>query len=130
MKIIIPVKDNQSGKNSIASGFHKTEYVCIYDCKSETYEWLHATEISSTTGKFGQELKNKEIGIVISRNMPLMALGVFTDNGLKVLKASGTNLMDNIEMFQKDELKPITAQSSLELSSCGGSCSSCNTHCN
>jgi len=130
MKVIIPVIDNKSGKNSIAPGFHNAEYVCIYDCKRETYEWLRTKDISSNAGIWGQELKNKEIGTVISTNMPLMALGVFTDNGLKVLKAFGTNLLDNIQMFRNNQLKPITAQSSLEMSGCGGSCQSCNTNCN
>jgi predicted Fe-Mo cluster-binding NifX family protein len=130
MKVIIPVIDNKSGKNSIATGFHNTEYVCIYDCISKTYEWMHTKDISSTSGKFGQVLKSLEIQIVISQSMPQMALGVFTDNGFKLLKALGTNLYKNIELFQKNQLEPITVQSSLEMSSCCGSCSSCNTHCN
>jgi predicted Fe-Mo cluster-binding NifX family protein len=129
MRVIIPVIDNKNGKNSIAAGFHNAEYVCIYDCASETYEWLPTKTITST-GRLGLELKSKEIGTVISRDMPLMALGVFTDNGLKVLKALGTNLLNNIELFQKNQLEPITAQTSLEMSSCGGSCKSCNTKCN
>lgn len=130
MKVIVPVIDNMSGKNSIAAGFHNAEYVCIYDCKCETFEWLRTKDISSNAGKLGQELKNKEIGTVISTNMPLMALGVFTDNGLKVLKAFGTNLFDNIQLFRNNQLQPITAQSSLEMSACSGSCQSCNTKCN
>lgn len=130
MKIIIPVIDNNSGKNSIAAGFHKAEYVCIYDCASETYDWLRTKDLTTDAGVFGQMLKSKEIETVISRDMPLMALGVFTDNGLKVLKALGTNLLNNIELFQKNQLEPITAQTSLEMSACGGSCKSCNTKCN
>lgn len=42
----------------------------------------------------------KEQTTVISQNIPLMALGVFTDCGLKVLKSSGTNLQYNIEMSE------------------------------
>lgn len=130
MKVIIPVNDNHTDKSSIASGFHNAEYVCIYDCINKTYEWLLTKDITSNSGKLAYTLKSLEISTVISRNMPLMALGVLTDSGLKVLKALGTNLFDNIELFQNNQLEPITAQTSLQISSCGGSCKSCNSNCN
>jgi predicted Fe-Mo cluster-binding NifX family protein len=130
MKVIIPVIDNQSGRNDIASGFHNAEYVCIYDCANTTCEWVRTKDISNNSGIFGQELINQNITTVISHSMPLMALGVFTDYGLKVLKSSGTNLQYNIELFQKNQLEAITAQTTLVMSACSGSCKSCKTTCN
>jgi predicted Fe-Mo cluster-binding NifX family protein len=130
MKVIIPVIDNQSGRNNIASGFHNAEYVCIYDCTNTTCEWVRTKDISNHSGIFGQELLSQNITTVISQSMPLMALGVFTDCGLKVLKSSGTNLQYNIELFQKNQLEAITAQTTLVMSACSGSCKSCKTTCN
>ena len=130
MKVIIPVIDNQSGRNNIASGFHNAEYVCIYDCANTTCEWVRTKDISNHSGIFGQELISQNITTVISHSMPLMALGVFTDCGLKVLKSSGTNLQYNIELFQNNQLEAITAKSTLVMSACSGSCKSCKTTCN
>ena len=130
MKVIIPVIDNQSGRNNIASGFHNAEYVCIYDCANTTCEWVRTKDISNHSGILGQELINQNITTVISHSMPLMALGVFTDCGLKVLKSSGTNLQYNIKLFQNNQLEAITAQSALVMSACSGSCKSCKTTCN
>ncbi len=130
MKVIIPVIDNQNGRNNIASGFHNAEYVCIYDCANTTCEWVRTKDISNQTGIFGQELISQNITTVISQSMPLMALGVFTDCGLKVLKSSGTDLHYNLELFQNNQLEAITAQSTLVMSACSGSCKSCKTTCN
>lgn len=130
MKVIIPVIDNQSGRNNIASGFHNAEYVCIYDCANTTCEWVRTKDISNQSGILGQELLSQNITTVISHSMPLMALGVFTGCGLKVLKSSGTNLQYNIKLFQNNQLEAITAQSTLVMSACSGSCKSCITTCN
>lgn len=130
MKVIIPVSDNQAGKNSIAPRFHNAEYVCVFDCSSKSFEWHKAKEMNSN-GNLGEELINKQIFSVISNQMPAMALGVFIDNGLKVYKAVGNNVLKNIEMFQNNQLRPYSTEESRMVSACSGSCGSCSsTSCN
>lgn len=131
MKVIIPVTDNQAGKNNIAPRFHNAEYVCVYDCESNAFEWHKTKEVNKSGSNLGEELVNKQIFSVISLQMPAMALGVFIDNGLKVYKAVGTNVLANIELFRNNQLEPYSTDESRMVSACNGSCGSCSsTSCN
>lgn len=130
MKVIIPVLDNEAAKNELAPDFSATDHVCIYDCENESLTWVSTTAISRNGGNLSLELKRKGIHSVISSQMPLMVLGLFVESGLKVYKAQGTDLFENIKLFQKNFLQSFTSSMSMELSSCAGSCSSCGTICN
>lgn len=129
MKIIIPV-DGISGSGSrIAESFHNTEFACVFNNSNQTYEWI-ATKNVIRAGELGEELKEKEISVVISKNMPLMALGFFTDSGLKVYKAENKSIEENIQMFRNNQLIQLTNAIAKSTSNCSGSCGSCSTTCN
>ena len=130
MKIIIPVTDNDSLKDTIAQGFHNAGYVCIYDCTNNTYEWMATKDISEQAGNLSLELKRKGIFSVISNYMSLMALGLFTESGLKVYKAESESVQENIKLFLENKLPLLTTQSILGMSACIGSCNSCGSTCN
>ena len=130
MKVIIPVENSKSAKYNIAQGFHITEYACIFDSASQTYEWLPTSDISRNPGNLSIELKRQGIECVISRNIRFMALGLFIDSGLEVFKAKGKNLIENIDFFMNNQLEPFVPQAELILSDCNGSCGSCNMSCN
>jgi predicted Fe-Mo cluster-binding NifX family protein len=129
MKVLIPVIDNRSAKFVLADGLHNADYACIYDSDYHTYEWVATDSISYDPGNLSLELKRKGIYTVISKQMSLMAMGLFAESGLTVLKASSPNVNENIDLFVRSELKPLTIQSVLA-SSCHGSCSSCSSTCN
>ena len=130
MKIIIPIIDNNRSKDNIAQGFHNAGYVCIYDCSSNTYEWLTINELAPNAGNLSLELKRRGIFTVISGYMSLMALGLFTESGLKVYKAESDSVQENIKLFLENKLPPLTTQSILGMSACIGSCNSCGSSCN
>jgi predicted Fe-Mo cluster-binding NifX family protein len=130
MKVMIPVVDKSGSKENIASGFISTEYSCIYDCESKSYEWKTAREISPEAGNLSLKLKQQGIKCIISQEMPLLALMLFQDSGLQVYKARGNNLEENVKLFHSNQLEPFTIQSSLSSTmNCASACSSCNTIC-
>ena len=129
MKIIIPVSAIDDKENSEVKGFHNTEYVCVYNCISETYEWLSKTTITEKEGNMSIELKRRGVSTIISKEMPLMALALFTESGFKVLKSKSENVKGNIELYYQNKLEPFTFQSPDIYSSCGNTCGTCNSSC-
>jgi len=127
MKIILPVTDKNKG---IAPSFHNAELACIYNCTNQTYEWMTTKSIRSKSGDLAEELKNIGISAVISTQMPLMALGFFTESGLMVYKAASESIEENIRLFTANLLKPITNALAKSSADCSGSCSACKTSCN
>jgi predicted Fe-Mo cluster-binding NifX family protein len=88
---------------------------------------LSTKSISENGDDLGDALKRIGIGAVISQQMPLMALGFFTDSGLTVYKAESENIEENIRMFIDNQLNPQTNTSSKFSSFCSSSCSSCSS---
>ena len=131
MKVLLPVKNNSTGKNKIAEGFHNIDYLCIWDSDSETKEWISAKEISETPGGLNSGLVKNEIYSIISMNVTPMVLQMFNRNGINVLKAQSFDVAQNIRLFRLNQLKKFTDQESRLVISCdSSSCSSCNSTCN
>lgn len=128
MKIIIPIDNFSSSEKRISDSFHNTEYACIYNNSNQTFEWI-TTKNMIRAGELGEELKQQGISVVISRNMPLMALGFFTESGLSVYKAENKSIEENIQLFKNNKLVQFTNSVAKSSSSCTGSCGSCSTTC-
>ena len=127
MKIILPVVDKNKG---VAQSFHNAEQACIYNCINQTYEWISTKSISTKSGNLAEELRRIGISAVISTQMPLMALGFFTESGLKVYKAASISVEENIRLFAVNQLNLMTNASAKNSSDCAGSCSACQISCN
>ena len=127
MKIILPITENKVYGRSIARGFHKAEMACIYNSINQTSEWLPTKSIMQSASDLGDALKRIGIGAIISQQMPLMALGFFTDSGLPVYKAESGNVEENIRMFIENQLEPQTNATSNSGSACTSSCGSCSS---
>ena len=127
MKIILPVTENSTSGRSIARGFRNADLACIYTCNNQSSEWLPIKSISQNAGDLADALKRIGIGAVISFQMPLMALGFFTDTGLTVYKAESENIEENIRMFTENMLQPLTNATSKIGSACSSSCNSCSS---
>jgi predicted Fe-Mo cluster-binding NifX family protein len=127
MKIILPVIENSTSGRSIARGFRNADLACIYTCSTQTSEWLPIKSISQSAGDLADVLKRIGIGAVISFQMPLMALGFFTETGLAVYKAESENIEENILLFTENMLEPLTNSTSKNGSACSSSCISCSS---
>lgn len=130
MKVMVPVVDDKTRKAEVAEGFHNLAYVCIFDSATQRSEWLKSQELSETPGGLNNALVDRGVFSIISLNISPMVLTLFNRNGIRVLKASGKDLDENIRMFQLSQLKIFTAEESRVQQSCSTkSCSSCGSTC-
>lgn len=132
MKIMIPVNNVSEGKYDIAKGFINSDVACVYDCKNKTYEWLNNNELSANVGNLSLELKRRGIYTIISSHISIMALGLFVESGMNVYKAHGTDVLENIKLYEADQLETFTSALSMKHNGCSPvSCASCaSTTCN
>jgi len=127
---MVPVVDDKTRKAEVAEGFHNLAYVCIFDSTTQNSEWLKSQELSQTPGGLNDALLNRGVFSIISLNMTPMVLSLFNRNGIRVLKACGNDLDENIKMFQLSQLKIFSAEESRIQQSCNTqSCSSCSSTC-
>jgi len=130
MKVMLPVIDDQLSKNVVADGFHNIEYVCVFDSANQKCDWLGANEISETPGRLNSGLSERGIFSIISVNISPMMLSMFNRNGIKVWKASGNDLDENLRLFQLSQLKVFTAEECRIAQACDSrSCFSCGSTC-
>lgn len=122
MNIIIPVIDYINAKDCIAQGFHTTDFVCIYNSSDESYKWLEKKSISKKEGNLCVELRRRGILTIITSNIELMSLALYTELGLKVYKAKGESVEENIKLFFSNQLEPFTYKNAIGVidCSCGG----------
>ena len=127
---MVPVMDDKARKTEVAEGFHNLSYVCIFDSVTKKSEWLQSKDLSDTPGGLNDALLDRGIFSIISLNMTPMVLSLFNRNGIKVLKARGNDLDENIRLFQLSNLQVFTAEESRIQQSCNTqSCSSCSSTC-
>lgn len=132
MKVILPVIDNGTDKHIVAGSFHNANFVCIYDLETKQYEWSPTKEITESFGNLSVELKRKGIHTVISNYVPMMALRLFVESGLRVFRAKSGKVGDNIKMLMDGQLDSFTfSMAAATGGGCSSSCSSCSsTSCN
>lgn len=132
MKVMLPVKNDETWKTRIAEGFHNLSCLCIYDCDSASTEWVLTKEFSETPGGLNAVLTEKGIYSIITVNITPMVLAMFSRNEISVYKAQGADVEQNIRLFRLGQLKSFTTEESrLIMSSCNSSsCASCNSSCN
>lgn len=123
MKVIIPVVNNENEKNSIADGFHNTECACIYNSDDDSSEWVLLSDICKNIGNLSVELKRKGINSIINDQMPLMFLRLCIDMGLRVYRAASESVDENVQLFNKQQLKPFPISATMEMSGCSTLCS-------
>jgi predicted Fe-Mo cluster-binding NifX family protein len=131
MKVLVPVINQNEAKDQLAESFHNAESVCIFDFGTQTSKWVQTKTLRGNYGHLAESLKAMGIDAVVSRSMPLMALGFFTDSDLPVYMAVGHNLQENLKLFKASSLVQMTNLIAKSLSECSGTCGSCkSTSCN
>lgn len=128
MKVIIPVVDTERSRNVLANSFHNSAYASIYNTETRMMNWIETSSVSEDPGNFSLGLKKLGISAVISPQMAPMALGLFVETGIKVYKADGDDLQENILYFLDEALEMFSSQMAFETTpSCGSSCGSCHS---
>ena len=128
MKILFPIVDRESNKEVLASGFHETKDICIFNSDTQESKHMNIDDLGRSMRSLPKALNDYNIASIICTEIRPMALHIFERCGLKVFKAVGTDVADNLERFRMGLLNEYSVHLSRELlSTCGSSCSSCSS---
>ena len=128
MKIALPL----ISESELANDFSKSRYVGIYDVVEGNLNVISLASQTTATiqGFVFETMKNLDTRWVISPCFSFMALRVFKENKFNVLKASGTDLNENINFFKTGMLVPFSAfDAFMSSQSCTDVCSTCGSQC-
>ena len=123
MKILTPVTGKSKGFN-MALSLQKADKVCVYDAGKDKFEWLDVDMFTNDPGNLCINIKRMGITAIITFNMSKLALQLFKDYGIEVIKAQYHNVKVNIDWYKQGMLKPL-GSGDTEPAACAGACSSC-----
>lgn len=132
MKILFPVVDGEKNIEVMATGFHETKDLCVFDPETFMFQHMSIEELGGSMRNLPNALRELNIGSIISSGIRPLALQILERCGLNVYEPSGTDVKENLELFKEGYLERYSMQTSRgQLSTCGSSCSSCSsTSCN
>jgi len=110
MKLCITSTGNTL-ESTFEQRFGRCPYFIIYDTDSKEFDAIENTNGDSAHGAgigSAQEVVSKNIDVVISGNMWPNAKQVLDGENIKVYKGTGSTVLENIELFEKNELSEIT----------------------
>lgn len=130
MRIAIPVKNLESGRNSIAKTLDANGHLCLYDKVTDELKWIKVSELANNLGDLLPALEKQSVTEIFSVNMHPMALKVLVNKGFVVFRAQGSNLQYNLSLRKVERLTPFGMRELMaEVSGCGGGCEACETDC-
>lgn len=130
MRIAIPVKNLDSGRNSIAKTLDANGHLCLYDTQTSELKWLKVSELASNLGELLPALEKHSVTEICSVGMHPMALKVLVNKGFIVYRAQGSNLRYNLSLWKAERLSTFGMKELMaETMGCGGGCESCETDC-
>ena len=129
MQVILPVINNNDKRMVLASGFHRTNWICVYDSELGRYEWFDADMLKAHSGNVLGELKTQGIGAVVTSDISFMALALFLENGFKVYKAASPYIEQNVALWAQRKLPLFGLQAAFKSTCNSGKCNTCSTMC-
>lgn len=128
MKIAFPL----ASESELAIDFARSNFVGIYDVNDGNLDFISLASQSFTSipSFIFETMKQLETKWVVSPFFSFMALRVFKENNFNTLKATGTNLLENINYFKTGMLEPFcSVDVFLAMQNCKDGCSSCASPC-
>jgi predicted Fe-Mo cluster-binding NifX family protein len=130
MRIAIPVKNLDSGRNLIAKSLDANGHLCLYDQMTNELRWLKISDLASNLAELFPALEKASVKEIVSPSLHPMALKVLKNRGFEVYRSQGSNLQYNLSLRKAERLMPFSMAELLAgASGCGSSCSSCETTC-
>ncbi|MDA3853803.1 MAG: hypothetical protein PF444_06135 [Bacteroidales bacterium] len=128
MKILFPVVDAETNKEVLASGFHETKELCVFDSETYLFQHMSIDDLGGSMKNLPNALRELNIGSIISSGIRPLALQILERCGMNVYEPSGDDVKENLELFKEGYLERYSIQTSRgHLSTCGSSCSSCSS---
>lgn len=106
MKIAVPAK-GKTLESELDERFARAAYFLVYDIEDETYEFF-SPDNSQEHGvgtKIVNELSDRGINAVISKNLGENALTALKAANIKSYIASDGNVKENIELLKSEKLQ-------------------------
>ena len=130
MLIAIPVKNAETGRNSIAKTLDANGHLCLYDKETCELDWMKVSELASNLGDLLPALEKRSVTEIFSVNMHPMALKVLVNKGFVVYRAQGSNLQYNLSLWKAERLPTFGMRELMsEMKGCDGGCEACETVC-
>ncbi len=104
MKIAFPT-NNQNLKGEINLHFGRAKYYLVYDTENQSFEVLENPEMAGKDELPPDFLKKRGVDVVVALAMGARAFEKFNNLGIKVYKAKGKSIDENITYFEKKQLK-------------------------
>lgn len=130
MRIAIPVKNLDTGRNNIANTLDANGHLCLYDKETAELHWLKVSDLAANLGDLLPALEQQSVTEILSVNMHPMALKVLVNKGFHVYRTQGSNLRYNLSLWKAERLPKFGMNELLaDAQLCGGVCDSCDTTC-
>lgn len=130
MRVAIPIKNLDSGRNNIANTLDANGHLCLYDKDTTELLWLKVSDLAANLGDLLPALEQQSVTEILSISMHPMALKVLVNKGFRVYRTQGSNLQYNLSLWKAERLPKFGMQDLMaEAQLCGGTCSSCDTTC-
>ncbi|WP_457553816.1 NifB/NifX family molybdenum-iron cluster-binding protein [Desulfobacula sp.] len=107
MKIAFPVKENRGLESTIDEHFGVAENFVIVDLKTREIEFKENRKLSAEGSKCKTKMfkKKEQVGAVVTRCMGEGSQRGLISSDIKIYQACGNTILENLELFEKDELK-------------------------
>lgn len=109
MKIALPTDGNKL-EDDIALHFGKAKNFLIFDTEKKDIKIYPNPEIKGEATLPPDFLKNLGVDAVICFGLGLRAFNLFKNHKIKTKKAVEKNIKENINFFQKNELRDLTEE--------------------
>lgn len=125
MKIAFPLLN----ETELAEDFAHATYLGIYDDRLGKTEMIFLAGSSDNSNQIFSTMLSSGIKSVASMFYSYMSLRVLKENDIEPLKASSMDLIDNINEWKGELLKPFDVFEALLTGPCAHDCSACGTTC-
>lgn len=130
MRIAIPVKNLDSGRNNIADTLDANGHLCLYDKSTTEIHWMKVSDLAANLSDLLPALEKHAVTEILSVNMHPMALKVLVSKGFCVYRTRGSNLRYNLSLWKAERLPKFDLKTLMtESQRCGGGCERCDTAC-
>ncbi len=107
MKIAFPIKENRGLESTVYENFGVAPDFLIVDSKTRAFELMANQKLAAqgSSCKTGVFKKDAQVDAVVTRCMGDGAKKILTTSKIMVYQAQKLSILDNLELFEKGELK-------------------------
>lgn len=120
MKVCIPVKENKGLESLVYNHFGSAPFFLIYDLEKEDYKVIENKDLHHSHGMC-QPLKaidGESVDAILVGGIGANALRKLNFQGIIAYRVKEGSILDNIELFKKNQLMEFSVESSCSHHGC------------